>query len=141
MTTRLLLGLLAAAIGADAEEVLEIARRGLPFVKEKGHAWIEGRQCASCHQIPSMLWSLNSAARLGLDVEREEVAKWTRWAVDWRHWNQTGDKEGVDKVFPLRPHGRRNFARKSSRISSLTARGNPEANSPSASDRRVRSPR
>jgi hypothetical protein len=28
----------------------------------------------------------------------ELVREWTPWAADWRHWNQTGDKEGVDKV-------------------------------------------
>jgi squalene-hopene/tetraprenyl-beta-curcumene cyclase len=45
-----------------------------------------------------MLWSLNSAGRLGLDVDRKEISERTAWAVDWRHWNKSGDKEGVDKV-------------------------------------------
>ncbi len=98
MKTGLFLCLLAAATTASADEALEIAKRSLPFIKEKGLAWIEDRQCASCHQIPSMLWSLNSAAQLGLDPERKETTEWTPWAADWRHWNKTGDKEGVDKV-------------------------------------------
>ncbi len=98
MKTRLLLCLLTAMTAASADEALEIAKRSLPFIKEKGLAWIEDRQCASCHQIPAMLWSLNSAAKLGLDPERKETTKWTPWAADWRHWNQTGDKDGVDKV-------------------------------------------
>jgi squalene-hopene/tetraprenyl-beta-curcumene cyclase len=98
MKTRLFLCLLAATTAACAEEALEVAKRSLPFIKEKGLAWIEDRQCASCHQIPLMLWSLNSAARAGLDVERKETTEWTPWAADWRHWNQTKDKDGVDKV-------------------------------------------
>jgi len=98
MKTRLLLCLLAATTAASADEVLDIAKRSLPFIKEKGLAWIEDRQCASCHQIPSMVWSLNSAARAGLDAERKETTEWTPWAADWRHWNQTKDKDGVDKV-------------------------------------------
>jgi len=98
MKTRVILCLLAAATAASAEEALDIAKRSLLFIKEKGLAWIEDRQCASCHQIPSMLWSLNSAARLGIDPERKETAEWTPWAADWRHWNQTKEKDGVDKV-------------------------------------------
>lgn len=90
--------LLVAATAAGGEEALDIAKRSLPFVKEKGLAWIEERQCASCHQIPSMLWSLNTAARAGIEAESKETAEWTPWAADWRHWNKTGDKEGVDKV-------------------------------------------
>lgn len=98
MKTRLILCLLAVATAASAEEALDIAKRSLPFIKEKGLGWIEDRQCASCHQIPSMLWSLNSAARAGLDAERKETTEWTPWAADWRHWNQTKEKGGVDKV-------------------------------------------
>lgn len=98
MKTRVFLCLLATATVASAEEALDIAKRSLPFIKEKGLAWIEDRQCASCHQVPSMLWSLNSAARAGLDAERKETTEWTPWAADWRHWNQTKEKDGVDKV-------------------------------------------
>lgn len=83
---------------ADADEAWDIAARSLPYIKEKGLAWIEDRQCASCHQVPSMLWSLNRAARVGLDADRSQSSAWTPWAVDWRHWNQSGDKDGVDKV-------------------------------------------
>ncbi len=98
MNTRVILCLLAVATSASAEEASEIAKRSLPFLKEKGLAWIEDRQCASCHQIPAMLWSMNSAARAGLDPERKETTEWTPWAADWRRWNKTGDKDGEDKV-------------------------------------------
>ena len=93
----LLLCLLAAATVARGDEALDIARRSLPFVKEKGLAWIKDRECASCHQVPSMLWSLNSAVKAGIH-DGKEATEWTPWAADWKHWNQTGEKEGVDKV-------------------------------------------
>ncbi|MEZ5387820.1 MAG: hypothetical protein R3F13_20110, partial [Prosthecobacter sp.] len=80
MNARVILCLLAVATSAGAEEALEIAKRSLPFLKEKGLAWIEDRKCTSCHQIPAMLWSLNSAARAGLDLERKETTEWTPWA-------------------------------------------------------------
>jgi hypothetical protein len=102
MNLRLLLSLAlltaATAVRAEDEDARAVAQRSLPFVKAQGLAWIEERQCASCHQIPSMLWSLNSAARAGLDPDRKETAEWTPWAADWRHWNKTGDQEGVEKV-------------------------------------------
>jgi len=79
-------------------EAIEIAKRSLPFVREKGVDWIEGRNCASCHQVPAMLWSLGIAARVGLDADRKDLDERFAWSVDWRHWNQTGEKDGVDKV-------------------------------------------
>lgn len=98
MKKRFILCLLTAATAVSADEALEIAKRSLPFVKEKGLAWIEDRQCASCHQVPSMLWSLNLAAKAGIDSERKATIEWTPWAADWRHWNASKEKDGVDKV-------------------------------------------
>lgn len=98
MKTRLLLLVLPTLVCARADEGTEIARRSLPFLKQQGIQWIENRQCASCHQVPSMLWSLNRAAQTGLEQENAESGKWTPWAADWRHWNKTGDKDGVDAV-------------------------------------------
>ena len=95
--------LLAPVCAGMADEVaprdaIEIAKRSVPFLNEKGIDWIEGRSCTSCHQVPAMLWSLNSAVRAGLEVDRKDLAERAEWAVDWRHWMQTGAKEGVDKV-------------------------------------------
>ena len=74
----------AATTLGDARD---IASRSLPFLKEKGVAWIEERECASCHQVPAMLWSLNSAARQRLDIDRKDLAERTAWAIKWQHWN------------------------------------------------------
>ncbi len=96
MKMRLLLCLLAAATVASGGEAVETARRSLPFVKEQGVAWIKDRECASCHQVPAMLWSLNSAVKAGID-EGKETAEWTPWAADWKHWSKSSG-DGVDKV-------------------------------------------
>jgi squalene-hopene/tetraprenyl-beta-curcumene cyclase len=99
MNTRLLVCLAAFATPLVAAEVSpatpaapdvarEIAQRSLPFIQTKGVAWIEKRKCTSCHQVPSMLWSLNSAARAGLDLDRKDLSERIAWAVDWHHWPQ-----------------------------------------------------
>ncbi len=82
----------------EADAAKEIVLRSLPFIESEGVAWMEDRKCASCHQIPSMLWSLNSASRAGLKVDRVKIDEWTQWASDWKHWNQTGAKDGETKV-------------------------------------------
>ena len=84
---------------SDAD-ALAMVERSLPFIRENGIAWMEERECTSCHQVPAMLWSLNRAESLGLDAGAgaAEIAEWSSWAADWRHWNKTGDKEGIDKV-------------------------------------------
>jgi hypothetical protein len=76
----------ASALKAD-DTAMQVAAKSLTFLQEKGVAWIEDRECASCHQVPSMLWSLNSARRSGLAVDGKDLAERTVWAADWRHWN------------------------------------------------------
>jgi squalene-hopene/tetraprenyl-beta-curcumene cyclase len=88
----------APAASSVSSDALEIARRSLPFVMDKGAAWIEKRECTSCHQIPAMLWSLNSAARAGLDVDRKDLAERTTWAVDWQHWLSPGNEATSEKA-------------------------------------------
>lgn len=106
MKIRSLLSVLAAfaaAMGEDtvkpaSGDVAEIVRSSLPFIREKGLAWIEDRNCVSCHQVPSMLWSLYRAHDLGFEVNNAELNEKAAWSADWRHWNQSGGRDGVDKV-------------------------------------------
>lgn len=84
------------ALAADDPRAL--VERSLPFLREQGLAWIDKRECASCHQVPAMLWSWNLATAAGIAGGEDLVREWTPWAADWRHWNKTGDKDGVDKV-------------------------------------------
>lgn len=75
-----------------------IAARSLSFLREKGQEWIDDRGCVSCHQVPSMLWSLHRAAQSGLPVEAKHLDETSKWSVDWKNWNQSGDKDGLQKV-------------------------------------------
>lgn len=75
-----------------------IAARSLPFLQEKGQTWIDDRGCVSCHQVPSMLWGLHRAAQSGLQVDEKHLNETSKWAVDWKNWNQSGDKDGLQKV-------------------------------------------
>jgi squalene-hopene/tetraprenyl-beta-curcumene cyclase len=87
--TRLLAAEVPPSAPASPDVARDIAQRSLPFIQAKGVAWIEKRNCTSCHQVPSMLWSLNSAARAGLDLDRKDLAERIAWAVDWHHWPQS----------------------------------------------------
>ena len=57
--------LLALCLGQAllADEVRELVQRSVPFLEKEGVAWMTERKCASCHQVPAMLWSLDRAAR------------------------------------------------------------------------------
>jgi len=63
------------------DDVREAIKRSIPFIRSEGVGWIEEQDCVSCHQVPAMLWSLNSAAHLGFTGESLEVDKWTRWSL------------------------------------------------------------
>jgi Squalene-hopene cyclase C-terminal domain len=63
-------------------DVREAVGRSLPFLEKEGVAWMRGRQCASCHQVPWMLWSMNQARRHGFAVDADLLAARNEWAVN-----------------------------------------------------------
>lgn len=71
---------------AQGDEARELVRRSLPFLEKEGVAWMTERNCASCHQVPAMLWSLNAATRAGLAVDPQKLAQWWEWSLDWKNW-------------------------------------------------------
>jgi len=95
----LILPLLAFLPGAAlGDEAREMVRRSLPFLEQQGVAWIKDRGCASCHQVPAMLWSLTGAARAGLAVAPVKLAQWWEWSVDWRNWPAPKQKVAEPKA-------------------------------------------
>ncbi|MEM8678862.1 MAG: prenyltransferase/squalene oxidase repeat-containing protein [Planctomycetota bacterium] len=88
-----LVGLLVLGGGscwAQANQELDRAvARGLVFVREQGEDWIEMKGCASCHQVPSMLWSLHEGQRRGLFSESQALTDWSDWAFQWDNWDQS----------------------------------------------------
>ncbi|MEM6989671.1 MAG: hypothetical protein AAF721_04215 [Myxococcota bacterium] len=53
----------------------------LVYLRNEGEGWIEEHACASCHQIPAMLWSLGLAEQRGLAVDADALARSRAWAT------------------------------------------------------------
>jgi squalene-hopene/tetraprenyl-beta-curcumene cyclase len=80
--------LLASATLARAEgvepktaDVRQAVERSLPFLEEKGVAWIKQKGCVTCHQTTFLIWTHNEAERRGFRVDRQKVNEWTNWAL------------------------------------------------------------
>ncbi len=81
---------LVAPLQADAAEPAseseESSRKtiqnALPYIEQKGAAWIEERNCVSCHRVAVMVWSLSAARDQGLDVDGEKLDGWVDWSLD-----------------------------------------------------------
>ena len=89
---------LAAETSPDA--ALTMVKRSLPFLEKEGVDWMEKRKCASCHQVPAMLWSLNRAADAGLEVDRAKLTAWEAWSSDWKNWNSANANATEASVIP-----------------------------------------
>lgn len=104
MNLLLVVSLFVAAPGAGsqteaaAESVRDALARSVPFLQREGQAWIENRQCVSCHQIPFMAWSLNEARRAGAAVEEKKLNETIAWSVDWRNWTAPKNREKTDQA-------------------------------------------
>ncbi len=77
---RLLLFVFASL--ASGEEASRIAiQKAIPYLENKGEAWIREKKCVSCHQVNSMLWALSLSKSKGFEVN-PKLAEWKNWAVD-----------------------------------------------------------
>lgn len=73
---------LAAGEAVSPEQIRKVVERSVPFLEKEGVAWMKGKNCVTCHQVPSMVWSLNEATRRKLPVNAEAVTQWNRWALE-----------------------------------------------------------
>jgi len=87
----------AASEGAHA--VKETVERALPYLERAGEAWIEKRQCVSCHQVPFMLWSLSAAETRGYPINRSRLKKWAAWSTEVQNFVKPAQKPDM-KVAP-----------------------------------------
>jgi squalene-hopene/tetraprenyl-beta-curcumene cyclase len=79
------------------DQVRAVVEQALPFIQREGADWIEQRNCVSCHQVPFMIWSLNRAADHGLDVDKDQLERWSDWSTDWRHFSPAeADEEDAE---------------------------------------------
>jgi hypothetical protein len=78
------------------EQVRATIERSLPLIEKIGSDWMDNRNCNSCHVVAFQVWSHNSAAVRGFDVDRNKLTEWTQWAL--------ADAHSDRYWFKLRPH-------------------------------------
>lgn len=76
-------------IAPSVAEIRQSVVKSLPFLEREGLAWMRGKACVTCHQIPAMVWSLGEARRHGYGVDAAKLALWNTWSLD------NGWKRGV----------------------------------------------
>src|SRR5262245_2315865 len=86
------LALAAEPVAAD-EPVRAAIQRSLPFVQAEGDRWISEKKCVTCHQVPFMVWALNSAAERGIELDRQKRDECDAWARDWKNMASKEDLE------------------------------------------------
>ena len=67
----------------EVDEVRKAIQRAIPYIEEEGNAWIQEKQCVSCHQIPYMHWALNFAKAKEFEVDEVGLAANNAWVGDW----------------------------------------------------------
>jgi hypothetical protein len=78
------LGILAPAADEQPtpEQVRGAVKRSMVFIEKEGVAWMKGRQCSSCHQVPMLVWTSNAANKRGFAVNPEKLDVWNAWIVN-----------------------------------------------------------
>jgi squalene-hopene/tetraprenyl-beta-curcumene cyclase len=81
----LLAGMAGTGVRADdtvpLADVREAVERSSAYLAKEGVTWMKKQQCASCHHIPMMVWSLTEAREGGYQVDQKALKEATRWAI------------------------------------------------------------
>src|SRR5437016_3718453 len=80
IVTSVLLALLAAA--QDEAPIRKSVERSLPYLEKEGLAWIQKRDCLSCHQVTFMLWAHEEARTRGIAVDAKKLSEWNAWSLN-----------------------------------------------------------
>ena len=73
MTLALLLCALPGQDDApELDRVRSAVERSLPYLEKEGVAWIQKRDCLSCHQVTFMLWAHLEAMGKGIAMDRRK---------------------------------------------------------------------
>jgi squalene-hopene/tetraprenyl-beta-curcumene cyclase len=81
MTLALLLCALPGQDDApELDRVRSAVERSLPYLEKEGVAWIQKRDCLSCHQVTFMLWAHLEAMGKGIAMDRRKLAEWAQWS-------------------------------------------------------------
>ena len=73
------------SLAPTVQQVRATIERSLPFIEKIGSDWMDNRNCNSCHVVAFQVWSHNSAAARGFDVDRNKLTEWTQWALADAH--------------------------------------------------------
>ncbi len=71
--------------------------RALRYVRDAGQGWIDARGCVSCHQVPSLIWSHEAAARSGIMVPVDRLEAWKTWSTDVVNFVKPAQKSDCDR--------------------------------------------
>src|SRR6185295_14906433 len=80
---------------ANSQNVRAAVERSLPVIERGGTAWMQQRDCNSCHAVTFLVWSHNAALAHGLKVDRKKLAEWVNWSL--------ADSLAEKRWFKLRP--------------------------------------
>ncbi|MBI1831290.1 MAG: terpene cyclase/mutase family protein [Planctomycetes bacterium] len=76
-------------------EIRRSVERSLPYIEKEGVAWINERNCISCHVVSFLLWSHNEAKASGVKLDAKKLDEWTTWSFDYslnaRQWYKLTD--------------------------------------------------
>jgi len=89
------LGASPDAKSATPADIAAAVERSLPVLEKEGVAWIEQKNCVTCHQVPFMLWSHQAAASRGLKLNDEGLKQWTEWSLEKA---ETGAVDGLAQL-------------------------------------------
>src|SRR5262245_57606404 len=64
-----------------SRDVRVAVERSLPAIERGGTAWMQERNCNSCHAVTFLVWSHNEALAHGLKVDRKKLTEWVKWSL------------------------------------------------------------
>lgn len=104
MRTRLMEALLAVLIygagvhvaSAEVPAAAVAVSRSLDYLRTAGESWIAKRDCVSCHQVPSMIWSHQLASRSGIAIPADDLARWEAWSTEVAHFVAAKSRDDFD---------------------------------------------
>ncbi|MDB4638231.1 hypothetical protein OAF24_04965, partial [bacterium] len=70
------------ASAADKSLIRQSIEKAVPYIVTEGNAWIESKDCSSCHRTSFMTWSLAAAADVGVDIDLAELEELRVWSRD-----------------------------------------------------------
>ncbi len=74
---------------AEEVELRAALTRSLTFLTKAGDAWMNERNCNSCHTMPLLLWSHRAAKERGISIDEKAFGEFVGWTYE-RAKKETG---------------------------------------------------